>query len=219
MVYLYIDESGDLGFSKGGSDYFVMACIKVNDEENNKNLGRIPRKIRQRKLCKKDHKCPELKFSNSSPLIREQFLSSASKLDIEIYSIIIKKEFTQEKLRNNLPVLYNYILKVLLEKPLVKLGRDSSLTIYLDKCMSKNQVENFENYVKTEFFSIFKDIPNIEIIHESSHNNSRIQVADFICGAFGYKYNSAKLKDDFSRYTDIISAKTVIEKNDLFKKK
>ena len=51
MVYLYIDESGDLGFTKGGSDHFIIACIKVDDEDTNKNLQRIPKKIRQRKLC------------------------------------------------------------------------------------------------------------------------------------------------------------------------
>lgn len=81
MVHLYIDESGDLGFKKGCSDYFVISCIKVDDEETNKNLQRIPKKIRQRKLRKKAMKCPELKFSNSSVLIREQFLSRAAKLD------------------------------------------------------------------------------------------------------------------------------------------
>jgi Protein of unknown function (DUF3800) len=219
MAYVYIDESGDLGFTERGSDYFVIACVKVDDDETNKNLQRIPKKIRQRKLRKKYHKCPELKFSNSSSLIREQFLSRAARLNIEVYSVIIKKEYTQEKLRNNLPILYNYILKILLEKPLSRIGKNNSLTVFLDKCMSKTQVENFENYVKTEFLSIFQEIPNVEIIHESSQNNGGIQVADFICGAFGYKYNTAKLKNDYNRYTDIVQPRTVIEKTDLFKKK
>jgi hypothetical protein len=219
MVYLYIDESGDLGFTDGGSDYFIITCIKVDDDGTNKNLQRIPKKIRQRKLCKKDQKCPELKFSNSSVLIREQFLSRAAKLNIEVSSVIIKKEYTQEKLRNNLPILYNYLLKILLEKPLSRIGRNNSLTIFLDKCMSKTQVENFESYIKTEFLSIFQEIPNIEICHESSQNNEGIQVVDFICGAFGYKYNTAKLKNDCDYYTNIIQPRIIIEKADLFKRK
>lgn len=219
MVYLYIDESGDLGFGEGGSDHFVISCIKVDDEETNKNLRRIPKKIRQRKLCKKDHECPELKFSNSSVLIREQFLSRAAKLNIEVSSVIVKKEYAQDKLRNNLPVLYNYLLKILLEKPLSRIDKNTPLTIYLDKCMSKSQVDNFENYIKTQFLSLFQEIPNVEIFHESSQNNSGIQVADFICGAFGYKYNTLKLKENCDQYTKIIQPKVVIEKIDLFKKK
>lgn len=85
--------------------------------------------------------------------------------------------------------------------------------------MSKTQVENFESYIKTEFFSIFQEIPILDIIHESSQNNGGIQVADFICGAFGYKYNTAKLKGDCEQYTKIIQPKVVIEKTNLFKKK
>jgi len=44
MTYLYIDESGDLGFGKNGSEYFIIACVKINDEKTNICFRRIVKK-------------------------------------------------------------------------------------------------------------------------------------------------------------------------------
>ena len=217
MAYIYIDESGDLGFSKKGSEYFILTCVKIDDEEINRSFNRIPKKVRRRKLAKKYRKLAELKFSNSSNEIRKSFLLRAAKLDIEIYSVIIEKRKTNKDLQENLPILYNYLIKILLEKPLRRLKSHPHLIICLDRCMSITQRENFENYIKTEFLSIFQRIPKIDIIHESSTHNECLQVLDFICGAFGYKYNTARLQEDAGYYLNLIKDKIIIEKDDLFK--
>ncbi|MDP3026280.1 MAG: hypothetical protein Q8N63_01120, partial [Nanoarchaeota archaeon] len=91
------------------------------------------------------------------------------------------------------------------------------LNICLDRCMSISQRENFENYIKTEFFAIFQKIPKISISHESSIQNECLQVLDFICGAFGYKYNTARLDSNAEYYTDLIKNRIMAEKSDLFK--
>lgn len=218
MTYLYIDESGDLGFGEKGSEYFIIACVKINDEKTNYCFKRIVKKIRQRKLSKKLRTKSELKFSNSSDLIRSEFLKRAAKLDIEIYSLIIKKDYTHKDLRDNLPILYNYLINILLEKPLVNINKNSDLIIFLDKCMSPLQRKSFETYTKTKFLSVFNKIPKINLIHDSSIGNEGLQVVDFICGAFGYKYNTARLEGDFNRYSNIIKNKIAVERNDLFKK-
>ncbi len=215
MTYVYIDESGDLGMNQSKSEYFVITAVKVNDEWTNQLLKRIPKKVRQRRLKKKMLKTTELKFTNSSILIREQFLKRTARLNIEIYALILKKKLTHGKLKNNLPVLYNYMIKILLEKTLQELNK-TQLTICLDRSMSLNQIENFENYIKTEFLMLFSFIPDVKIIHEVSQNRQELQVVDFICGAFGYKYNTAKLKGDYAYYTSIISDKIKVEKCELF---
>jgi len=215
MVYIYLDESGDLGFSGKGSDYFIITCVKINDDKTNVLFKRIPKEVRERSLTKKTKKQSELKFSNSSPLIRERFLTRAAKLDIETYSLIIKKEHTQQKLKDNLPVLYSYLIKVLLENVI---SPNNKINICLDRCMSSRQRENFENYINTEFFFRFQKVPELDIAHENSTCNEALQVIDFICGAFGYKYNTAQLKGDFEHYTNIIKKITKLERNDFFKK-
>ena len=85
--------------------------------------------------------------------------------------------------------------------------------------MSPTQRDNFESYIKTEFLFRFKEVPNLSIIHENSDSNEALQVIDFICGAFGYKYNHAKLKGDFEHYTNIIKGKIKEERKDFFKKR
>ena len=85
--------------------------------------------------------------------------------------------------------------------------------------MSLEQRNNFENYVKTEFLSIFNKLPNVVITHENSEQNPCLQVLDFACGAFGYKYNTKRLGEDSEIYTRLINSKIKLEKTDLFKPK
>lgn len=148
MTYIYIDESGDLGFHNRSSSYFVVTCVKINDEKTHLSFKRIPKKVRERLLDKKE-----------------------------------------------------------------------KLTICLDRCMSLSQRQNFEMYVQTVFFSLFQQLPQLSITHESSSNNECLQVTDFICGAFGYKHNTTQLQNDFACYTSIIKERIRIEKTDLFKEK
>jgi hypothetical protein len=219
MTYIYIDESGDLGFTKKGSRYFIIASVKINDEKTNALFKRIPKKMRQKVLKKKEKKLGELKFSNSSALIRERFLKRAAQLPIEVYAVIIEKRLTEKDLQNNLPVLYNYLLKIVLEKSLGNVNIKQRLHICLDKAMSSSQRENFETYVQTEFLSLFQTLPEITIKHEISEGNECLQVVDFVCGAFGYKYNTAQLKEGCTRYTELVKERIRVEKADLFKEK
>jgi len=219
MTFLYLDESGDLGMNDRGSKYFIISCVKIDDEETNNSFKRIPKKIRQNTLKKKMRETSELKFTNSSPLIREQFLNRVSKLNVQVFSLVIKKSCANHSLQNNLPILYNYLIRVLLEKVFDKVDHHTTLDIFLDRCMSNSQRQHFEDYIKTEFFNLFKRIPTINVNHENSQDNSGLQVIDFIVGSFGYKYNSLSSISDRDKYLDIFKSRIVIEKTDLFKEK
>lgn len=218
MTYIYIDESGDLGFNSRGSCYFIITGIRINEENVHTLFKRIPKKVRIL-LRKKHRKKTELKFSNSSDLIRTRFLKQVASLPIEVFSLVIEKKYTSDDLRKNIPILYNYLIKILLEKLLSDINQNDPLEICLDRSMSKVQRENFENYVKTEFLSLFQHLPKLEIKHDSSEHNECLQVTDFICGAFGYKYNTLNLSSESDKYTLIIQSKIKIEKVDLFKNK
>lgn len=219
MTIIYLDESGDLGMGEKGSKYFVITAIKIDSTEARTHFERIPRKIRSRKLSKKEMKSGEIKFSNSSQIIRSEFLRRVAGTDVGIYALVIDKSCTYSKLKENLGVLYNYLLKIVLERPITHLDKDAYLEICLDKCMSPSQRSNFENYVMTEFIYKFKQLPKVEIRHEVSTNNPGLQVTDFVCGAFGYKYNTKKLATDCDVYTKIIGSKVRLERTDLFWKK
>ncbi len=216
MKYIYIDESGFLGNSSFNSFYFVVSAVLI-DDFNNKKWVRIPKKVRQKTLKKRTKKISELKFSSTSKNVKMKFFDGISKLDFNIYAVVIDKRLIKDDLKNQLPTLYNYLLKVLLEKPVGDLSKKDKITICIDKSMSSKQKDNFESYIKTNLLEKHFNLNNIVIVHEMSHTNQGLVVNDFVCGAFGYKYNSGK--SDCDKYVNLIKDKIVIEKNDLFKKK
>lgn len=219
MNYIYIDESGDLGFTLRSSDYFVIVAVKLTDEKTNTSYCRILKKVRERGLKKKFMETGELKFSNSSDYIRKAFLQRVAKFNLSIYALIIRKEFTKIDLRENVRVLYNYLVKILLEKVLIEVNKKEKLIICIDKCIPFSKIENFETYIQTEFLSIYSVLPKFSINHESSVQNEGLQVTDFVCGAFGYKYNTKNLESGCDEYTKIIQNRVILERTDLFKKK
>ncbi len=212
MAFVYIDESGDLGFNESQGSYFIATAVMVDKDEIDIALRRIPKKIRRKKLNKKMREMPELKFSNSSERIRTAFLKAASKEEIGIFCLVVQKTSNSDSFKKEMHLIYNYYIKRLLDDVFASMGDATALTICLDRCMSLAQRERFEDYIKTEFYSLFRQIPRVEIRHDVSHNNAALQVTDFVCGAFGYKYNTAGLKGCCSKYTDIIRAKIKLEK-------
>ena len=82
MAFIYIDESGDLGNNTRKGEYFIVTAVKVDKDEIDIALRRIPKKIRRKELKKKMKETPELKFSNSSEKIRMAFLKAATNADM-----------------------------------------------------------------------------------------------------------------------------------------
>ena len=52
MKYIFLDESGDLGFSKKSSKYLIISLMVCNVFEE-PSVSRIVKKVRQRILKKK----------------------------------------------------------------------------------------------------------------------------------------------------------------------
>ncbi|MDY1592129.1 MAG: DUF3800 domain-containing protein, partial [Methanofastidiosum sp.] len=82
---IYLDESGELGFSDRSSKYFVIVLVVCDDE---KSLKRLIKKIRGKKLKKTIKNLPEIKANNSTNEIRNAVLKDISKINLSIYSHI-----------------------------------------------------------------------------------------------------------------------------------
>jgi len=80
-MHIFLDESGDLGFSEKSQPYFVIAILITKDK---KPIENCIKRVRQRKLPKKYKNKPELKYRNSNHIIRRSVLKCLSKRDIEI---------------------------------------------------------------------------------------------------------------------------------------
>jgi len=196
MIYIYLDESGDLGFDfekKKPSKYFVIGCIRVDSEEVNRRISKILKKIRSKKLKKKYKDKPEMKFSNTSPRIRKQILKLAVKENITVFSIIIDKRKTKQHLQKDRTLLYSFLIKSLFEQTFKQLKKEK-LIISIDRMLSQSSQEVFKTYILTQHEDLLYRIPKIEITHDNSTGNKGLQIVDFIIGAIAQKYESGNLE-------------------------
>jgi len=207
MVHLYIvlDEAGDLGFSEGSSQYFVMGAILLKADDV-KKARRIPKKARG-KLGKKKKDIPELKASKSDNKIRKFILDELFKCpSAHIAAVYVNKRNTYDYIKTNRSQKanhYNYIARVLivdsLKRYLSRIGYtpDKALTVevYLDRYhTTKFRKRNLEEYIQK---MITGEIPygiNVKVHQEDSRAEPLIQVADFVVNAFFRKLNG---REDF----------------------
>ncbi len=104
MKTIYLDESGDLGFSfkKNSSKFFVITLFETFLSE--KELNKIIKITKQRTIKKKDKRKFEIKGSceNTSFKTKEFLIKKIIEKDknIKITSIIVDKENIYDNLRD-----------------------------------------------------------------------------------------------------------------------
>ena len=186
MTHFYLDESGDLGFSEGSSNYFTIAFIGVQDTVE---LLRVIRKVKRKYGISRND---ELKGSSTRDPIKIDLLSRLSQLDIEIYSITARKRNVEEKLQRDKNILYNYILGLLLVDRIISEKANSHICINVDKRItSVTSGFKLNDYLKYKIWYEAKrpDI-NMSINHCDSRLFDAIQGIDVICNSIYKKYSS-----------------------------
>lgn len=175
-IYIYIDESGDLGDGKGSSAYFVIAALKVIDFVP---LDRIIKKARRYKFRKELCKANEIKANKSSPEIREYLLKELSKIreSEAFFMTILKREMPDAYSLKDKHLFYNLIAERLAEKIDIKA---SNLEIRIDRSKGKQ-------YLQKDLDSHFKRgliknslVGKVEIFHSYSHIWAGLQFADLL---------------------------------------
>ena len=199
MVYIYIDESGDLGFSEKSSKHFVIAALITEDHLS---IQKCITKVRKERLPKKYKKISELKYHNSSPIIRRRILECISKTDVQIAYVVLRKYQVYDKLRNKQNVLYNFLCGSLIYKIFQRYDLSARTEIVVDRSLTKINRDAFNDYVAHRALynnnNVF-DIDNLEINHVNSTQDKCVQVVDFVAGSIARKYNNK----DISLYTII----------------
>jgi hypothetical protein len=196
MKHIYLDESGNLGFTEKSGEYFIVAGLCVNNEkEANKCIKNV-----KTELAKK-YKQNELKFSNSADINRRRVLKCISRRDVSISCLILKKEWVPIEHRIKPPLIHRHMIGQLLHHTL-KDRIDTRINIVIDKCINGNEIPGFNEYMNRKISTTMR------IDHVSSDGNNGIQAVDFIAGAIHRKYRN----DDDSFY-EIIENKIDITVN------
>jgi len=208
MRYIFLDESGELGFKPASSKYFVITLLSC-DEGEIYTLRRIIKKVRAKIIKKKLKKYPEIKGNNSTDKIREEVLNRFSQTNSKIFVIILEKSKVYEYLKNKKDKLYNYICNLILNECSFD---DNQVNLVVDKSKTNRSLrEDFDNYIRNNLNQKNQSCI-LKIKHENSQKEACLQVLDFISWAIfrNYEYND-------THFINIIKDKIVIKK-EMFEK-
>lgn len=213
-VSIFVDESGDLGFTKSSSKFFSIGYVFTKNRYpfiENKIIKRTLKKMNTR-IKNKKRKMPEFKFSADSDYIRKKFLSKIEIMDVVLGVICISKDSVKEELKRDPGRLYRYVIGDTIITQLVndyftRHDPYNSIRFIIDRSLSECGQKEFNKYCeeKASYRSREQDRNieyNISIRHEDSKAIPMLQVADYIAGVTQRKF----VRNDSSFY-DIIHNK------------
>jgi len=211
MAYIFLDESGDLGFNfkkAGASKYFIITILFV---DNYRPIEKVVRKIHSTLKKKHKQKSGVLHCYHESPITRRRMLRRLNEKEIKIMAICLNKHKVYTKFHNQKDVLYNYVTNILLDriynKKLIPIDKQITL-IASRKETNKFLNSNFKEYLKNQIKENHKTNITIEI--KTPYEEKCLQAVDFLSWSIFRKYQQ---EDD--SYYKIISSK-IFEENPLF---
>jgi len=185
-VHIYLDESGDLGFGQGGTEYFTIAFVAVSDPVA---FRRCVKAVKMR------HHIPrevELKGNTTREIIKKDLLTRFLRLDLEVHAITVKKENVEHKLRKDTNILYNYMVGLSLVERILLEPVGARVVINVDRrVISITSGFNFNQYLRYKiWYERERQDLDLRIHHLDSHEAYPIQGIDIICNSIFRKYNS-----------------------------
>lgn len=180
-VCIFVDESGDLGFSPSASRYVVaIALATVRPTE----IRRLVRKAQSR-FGPTERRLGELKFNSASRRLRSFLLEGIARADTRIAWNALFKPCLPEKHRIDKEALLDSL----------RMGAIGGITagvharnfrIIVDKRRIRDKIrQRFDNEVKKTAVARHLGFvpPDISISHFDSLTSEGLQAADFVAGA------------------------------------
>lgn len=207
-VYAFTDEYGQFGWELEKPDVsscFIITAIIV--KESDLDLY----KSKAEEIRKKHFQTGEIKSSNVSKDVkrRKRILADLSLLPFQIFAVVINKQVCLDnmnlvglKYKKTFYKFMNNIVHCELRHAFDK------ITIVADELGSNDYMQSFCQYVDKH-----QDIANLfgeaNFMFNKSHNDVRIQVADFISGTLGRIYDINKKDENGNDYIQIIEKQLI----------
>lgn len=194
MWYLYLDESGDLGFdfvNKRPSKFFTVTIVALSGRDSNRELIKKVRLVIRRKLNPPKHRkriVLELKGSQTTIDIKKYFYEKIKDVKFGIYSITLNKKCLFEKLTLDKARVYNYVARLVLDQIPFEKNNNDRVEFILDRSMGKPEIEEFNTYIRRQLEGRLSPNIPLEISHSHSDEQPGIQVADMFAWGIFHKY-------------------------------
>lgn len=191
MWYLYLDESGDLGFdfdSKNPSRHFTVCILATSDRDSFKRIGAAVRKTLYRKLDKpRGSQVHELKGSNTSLAVKSYFWRLVKDCRFGIYAVTLNKRRVYDRLSRDKDRVYNFIARQVLDRIPFEQA-DESIQIVVDRSKSRKEISHFDRYILQQLEGRLDPAVPINIDHLTSHASPQLQAVDLFTWGIYRKY-------------------------------
>ncbi len=192
-MYVFLDESGDLGFdlTKGGTSRFFIICLLVIPTTRDQRfLEKAVDRTIHHKIFKSRVPHPlldELKGSKTDLAVKKYFYRQAIKADFSIYTVVLNKNRVYDYLQQQPERLYNFIAKTLIEKCSFLQARDR-IILTLDRRKAPPEIRAMNQYLMVQLEGSLPLSLPFEIFHNHSWENRGLQAVDLFSWGIFRKY-------------------------------
>jgi len=210
MSFIFMDESGDLGFDfskPGATSNFLITFLFAKKK---RPIEKCVRKTHAG-LRKRFRKVGVLHAYHEEPTTRKRLLSCLAEKDCKIMTIRLNKKKVYTRLQDEKSVLYNYVTNILLDR--IFTNRLLLLSSNVEIVASRRETnrflnQNFKSYLRSQLAKNHGVTVKISI--RTPSEEKALQAVDFASWAIFRKYEYGD-----NAYYNIISGK-IVEENPLF---
>lgn len=201
-MVVFMDESGELGFSQGSSNHYVITCLYSEDSKRLANRFRRykarliragwPKELEPKAATlfnsRRDQKVPN-SFTYKNDPVPEiiRFLSGLGEQEISIDAIVINKRNIEARLRT-LPfgILHNYFAGQIL---LSQITQYDPLHLFVDqRSKERHHHLHFDGYIETRAYMEKGERFDFSIRHEDSRKVYGLSTVDYVSWAINRAY-------------------------------
>lgn len=200
-VYIFLDESGDLGFTRSGSRYFVLTSVIM---QRPFDLYRTLEDLRYTCL-EEGSEFEYFHCANNTRSVRDRVFNilGAGMIERSVDSLIVEKPKTGPALQDEerfYPEMLAYLLRHVLNRP--ALAASGEVIMITDTPPLRRRRNATEKAVKNTLAKMLPHRVQYRVIHHSAKAHYGLQVADYCSWAIFRKYEVG----DTSSYDKIQSA-------------
>ena len=194
-MYIYLDESGDLGFDlskEGTSTRFTLTLLVCDSLQAKKAIkkaiGRtIKNKIKGKRKIDKSFK--ELKGTNTTGAVKQYFYRQIQSDAWGLYTVVLNKQRVHSQFHPGLgqSKLYNFLSRFIIQQlPLSDV--QTNVHLIVDKSKNRTEIRDFNQYLQNYIEGQLPLNTGLTIEHLNSHEAPGLQAVDLFCWGIGRKY-------------------------------
>lgn len=193
MWWLYLDESGDLGFdfiNRKPSRFFTICVLATSHRHTNRQFAYAVRKTLKRKVNHRRKNRPPVNELHASSLplsVKEYVYNLLSGCTFGIYAITLNKKRVYQYLMEDKVKVYNYVARQVIDQIPFEMA-DQQVILTVDKSKGTKARHEFNGYIANQLKGRLAPDVKLSITHQASETSAGLQLADLFAWGIFRKY-------------------------------